>query len=85
MKKIILILFLIILVGAGIAAWIFLGPGTRFSQDKKALYISSKAATRKAILDSLEKNNLVSNITAFDFLATRMNYWDRIRPGKYEF
>lgn len=84
MKKIILILLLIVLVGAGISAWIILGPGTGFSQDKKALYISSKATTRKAVLDSLEKNNLVSNITAFDFLATRMKYWDRIRPGKYE-
>lgn len=85
MKKIILILLFIVLFAAAIGAWILLGSGTDFNQDKKALYISSKAATRKAILDSLEKNNIVSNITAFDFLATRMNYWDRIRPGKYEF
>ncbi|MGZ5286186.1 MAG: endolytic transglycosylase MltG [Flavisolibacter sp.] len=85
MKKIILILFFIILFAAGVAAWIVMGPGTGFNQGKKALYISSKAATRKAILDSLEKNNIVSNVNAFDFLATRMNYWDKIRPGKYEF
>lgn len=84
MKKIFLIvLFLIVLAGL-IGAWIFFGTATGFSGDEKALYIRSNAANQKAVLDSLTKNNIVSNTSAFEFLANRLNYWKNIRPGKYE-
>jgi UPF0755 protein len=84
MKKIFLaILFLIVIAGA-IAAWIFLASGTGFSEKSKALYIRTKAATKKAVMDSLEKNSIVGNTAAIDFLAKQMDYWDDIKPGKYE-
>lgn len=67
-----------------VAGWLFLGPATGFSAKKETLYIRSNAATKQAILDSIRKNNLVSNIAAFEFLANRMNYWAVIKPGKYE-
>ena len=75
---------IILLLVAAVSAWIFLGPGTGFSADKKYLYISSKASTKQAVLDSLQKNDIVSNISAFSFLAARLNYWSSIKPGRYE-
>jgi UPF0755 protein len=84
MKKIVLIIFLVFLVGVGIAAWVFLGPGTGFSPSKETLYIRSNAATKQAVLDSLNKNNIISNNTAFNWLADRLDYWKSIKPGKYE-
>jgi UPF0755 protein len=84
MKRILWIAGLVIIIVAGIAAWIFLGPGTGFREPKKALYIRSDAATKKAVLDSLEKNEIIGNETAFNFLADQMDYWDGIKPGKYE-
>jgi UPF0755 protein len=85
MKKKIIWIVLILLVVCGIvAAWIFLGPATGFKENKEYLYISSKAATKEAVMDSLEKKDLVNNTGAFNFLAGRMGYWDNIKPGKYE-
>ena len=85
MKKLLLVLLIIVLIGGAIVAWIFLGAATGFSGKKEILYISSKAATKEAVLDSIRKNKLVSNVTAFEWLAARMNYWSSVKPGKYEF
>jgi UPF0755 protein len=84
MRRVLLIIFLIVFLAAIAAAWILFGSATGFNSNKSFLYISSKAATRQAVLDSLEKNNLVKNTTAFDMLAEKWSYWDKIRPGKYE-
>lgn len=84
MKKLLLIVFLLLLIVAGAAAWIFLGPTTAFPSEKETIYIRTQAANRNAILDSLEKNRIITNRAAFEWLADRMDYWARIRPGKYE-
>lgn len=84
MKKLLIIVIAVIVFCALVAAWIFLGPATGFSSDKKALYIRSDAATKKAVMDSLVKNRIISNETAFEFLANRLNFWKNIKPGKYE-
>jgi UPF0755 protein len=85
MRRILLVIFLAVFLGAVIVAWIFLGSGTGFSENRKALYIGSAATTKEAVLDSLRARKIVSNETAFLFLANRLGYWDKIRPGKYEF
>jgi UPF0755 protein len=84
MKKIIKIGFVLLFIVAGIGAWIFLSSATGFSSAKQYLYIGTNAATKEAVLDSLEKNKTVTNTAAFNFLATRLGYWDNIKPGKYE-
>src|SRR5687767_4007813 len=85
MKKILIFLLIVIIIGAVLAAWIFLGSTTSFEKEKSTLYISSKAANRKAVLDSLRVNKIVTNETAFEFLAKRLDYWNNIKPGKYDF
>ncbi len=84
MKKLLFGFVLLLVVGAGIGAWIFLGSATGFSSAKQALYIRTNAATKQAILDSLTKNKIVTNTAAFSWLAGRMDLWKRIHPGKYE-
>lgn len=84
MKKGIKIGLAVVIVIVAIGAWIFLGSATGFSASKEYLYIRSDAATRQAVLDSLEKNEIVTNRAAFTFLADRMGYWEAIKPGKYE-
>ena len=83
MKKFLRIGLILLLVIVGIGGWIFLGSGTGFSSDKAYLYIRTNA-TKKTVLDSLEKNDIIRNTTAFNFLANRMDYWENIKPGKYE-
>ena len=84
MKKFWKIGLVVLLLLTAIAAWIFLGPATGFSSKKTFLYIRSNAATKTAVLDSLEKNNIVINKSAFNFLAARFGYWENVKPGKYE-
>ena len=84
MKKLILFVLVLILVAAALSAWIFLGSATGFSEPKKYLYIRTTAANQRSVLDSLEKEKLVTNITAFKWLANRMHYWKNIKPGRYE-
>src|SRR4051812_44225711 len=84
MKKLLWIILILILFVVAVAAWIVFGSATGFSSEKRTLYIRSTAATKKAVMDSLTKNNIITNETAFDFLANRMGYWNNIKPGKYE-
>lgn len=84
MKKIIWIGLALVLLAVLIGGWIFLGPGTGFSSSKETLYIRSDAATKEAVLDSIRTNQLVSNTSAFGLLANQLDYWQAIKPGKYE-
>ncbi|MGN6532421.1 MAG: endolytic transglycosylase MltG [Ginsengibacter sp.] len=84
MKKIILIIVLLLIIGALAGAWIFLGPATNFSSPKKALYIRTNAATKQAVVDSLKKNGIIKHTAAFAWLAGQLKYWNNIKPGKYE-
>jgi UPF0755 protein len=84
MKKVLKIVLLLLIIIAGVAAWMFLMSSTSFNSSKAYLYISTNAATKEAVLDSLKKNKLVSNPSAFAFLASRLNYWEAIKPGRYE-
>jgi UPF0755 protein len=84
MKRILRIVLLVVLIVAGLAAWFFLSSATGFSTNKEYLFIPSNAANKQAVLDSLSKNKIITNSAAFSFLATRLGYWDAIKPGKYE-
>jgi UPF0755 protein len=84
MKKILLIILTLLLVIAAIGAWLVLGPGTGFSSKKEVIYIRSNGPTKQAVLDSLRKNDIVFNETIFNWVASQLHYWDKIKPGKYE-
>lgn len=84
MKKILLLVLVLVVLGVAFLSWLFLGSATAFKEPKKALYISSKAATKGAVLDSLKKNSIIKNSTVFGWLADRLEYWQKIKPGKYE-
>ena len=84
MKRIFLVIAIVVIVGALIIGWTFLGTATAFDTPKKALYIRSTAATKGAVLDSIQKNDLIKSTSAFNWLANQMHYWNSIKPGKYE-
>ena len=84
MKKLLLVLLALIVIGVAAGAWVFFGVATGFSANKETLYIRTNNATKDAVLDSLEKNKIVKNLGLFEWAADRMNYWNKIKPGKYE-
>ncbi|MGZ3914198.1 MAG: endolytic transglycosylase MltG [Flavisolibacter sp.] len=84
MKKLVLVVLILLIVAAGILGWVFLGPATGFSSSKKILYIRTEGATKEAVLDSLKTNKIISNNTAFNWLANRMDLWKNLKPGRYD-
>ncbi len=84
MKRILLICLFVVIVFAAIGAWILLGSATGFDDTKRTLYIRTDGATKTAVMDSLKAQHIISNESAFNWIAERMNYWDRVKPGKYD-
>lgn len=82
MKRLLLLIFILLLIAGGIAAWFVAGPATTFTERKKALYIRSGAANKKAVLDSLQP--IITHNSIFEALADRMDLWKNLKPGKYE-
>ncbi|RYD95209.1 MAG: hypothetical protein EOP50_08320, partial [Sphingobacteriales bacterium] len=85
MRRFFVVLFGLLFVLALVAAWLLFGSGTAFGGKRATLYIASGGATRTAVLDSLDKNHIVSSPRLFDWMAGRLGYWAKVRPGKYEF
>jgi UPF0755 protein len=84
MKRILMLISILLVLGLIFGGWLLLGPATDFEAPKKTLYIRSNAATKKAVIDSLVKNHIISSETSFEFLANRLHYWNTIKPGKYD-
>jgi UPF0755 protein len=84
MKKLILAILALLFITGIIAAWLVLGSATAFSEKSKYLYIATGKADKASILDSIKANNLVSRTTMFDWIASQMNVWERVKPGRYK-
>jgi UPF0755 protein len=85
MKKILLSgLMLAIVATAFVGYSRYIAPATAFSEKEKFVYIPTKNATRQYILDELSTESIVKNINHLDWLASKMKYWENIRPGRYK-
>ncbi|MFY7839300.1 MAG: endolytic transglycosylase MltG [Lacibacter sp.] len=84
MKKILLYSFLLLLTAALFLLWRFAGSATNFSESRKYLYIHTGAASEKAVIQTLQDSGFLKNPVLFNWLAGKLDVWERLRPGKYE-
>lgn len=84
MKKVIVSVILIAIVIAAIFAWIFIGPATSFTNNRKYLFVYTAQTGKTPVINTITKDDLVKHPRAFEWLANRLNLWDRLKPGKYE-
>jgi UPF0755 protein len=84
MKKVILILFILIVVAGCILAWMIFGSATTFETRSKYLYAYDSLPPRQQIQQQLEDSNFIKNVWLFNILANRMNVWDKVKPGRFE-
>lgn len=87
MKKIfLLILTLLLLAGAGVA-YIFyqriFAPNVKLSKSKSFLYIKT-GSNFNQVVDELTSQQILINAESFKWLAEKMNYTERVIPGRYE-
>jgi UPF0755 protein len=82
-KKLILLLLLILLLIAGLAGYLFLGPGTSFPSDRYDLYIHT-GMNYEELDSALRKDEVLTHPAVFDWLAKRLSYPASMKAGKYE-
>ena len=84
MKKAFTGLALLLLLISAWLAWNILGSSTAFDTTSKILYIPSAKPDRDGVMDSLKRNKMLSSPGMFNWLASRAEYWEHIKPGRYE-
>jgi peptidoglycan lytic transglycosylase G len=85
MKKILLATILVIACILAWLTWSILGPSTSFEGKTVTVYIPSAKPTRDMVMAELNKKDVLASPSIFEFLASRVGYWDKIKPGKYVF
>ena len=83
LKRIIFTLIVIALVIIAIVGR-FLFSNTSFDEKSKFLYIHTGETSQEQVMKSLQEEKMIRNPKSFEFLATQMDVWKNVRPGRYE-
>jgi len=83
MKRFLFVLVVLILTAAAFFAWEFFGPGTSFTGQRYFLYIKT-GMTYDELNGLLQKDTVINSPTLFKWLASRMDYSQNVKAGKYE-
>ena len=84
MKKKIFIAVAAILLCVLIMAWFVFSAATKFTEKSRYIYVNEDADAKTQVMEQLNKNNLIRNTGLFSFIASRLNTWERLKPGRFE-
>jgi UPF0755 protein len=84
MKKIILSVVILIVVVVALVAWLVLGSATNFNEGKKYIYVYTGKANEEAVMNFIKEKEILNNPGLFEWVAARLNVWQRLKPGRYE-
>ncbi|TDW97366.1 endolytic transglycosylase MltG [Dinghuibacter silviterrae] len=84
MRKILTLLFIALLLLCAAAAWVVIGPGTCFAPPKKSLYVHTGKTDKASVMQTLHSAAYIKYPRIFDWLATKMGVWNKVKPGRYE-
>ncbi len=82
MKKIIRLLFVVILVIAARLAWKIAGPATSFDGKNYFLLIRT-GSNYQDLLSTLRNDQVIASPGIFDLLAARLDYPQKVKAGRY--
>jgi len=83
MRTIFRIGLLVLILLLAFIGWRILGPATGFSDDKYNLYIRT-GMDYEELAALMRKDTVVTSQAAFNFMASRMDYRQNVKAGKYE-
>jgi UPF0755 protein len=84
MKRIFSLLFLIIIIGLLLGAYLVFAPATQFSSDAKYLYVRDSTPIQETIMQQFDTGNIIRSKSIFNFLANKTNAYSRATPGRFE-
>lgn len=73
-----------VVIVIAVGAWFVFGSATSFSGKNKFLYLHEDQNNKDSVLAILKRDDIISNIRTFSFLADRMDMWSKLKPGKFE-
>jgi len=86
-KKILLtIFFILILAGAGVVYYLYrqiLAPNVSVTKENEFVYLPT-GSTFSQVVDSLQASGMLQNVASFQWVAERMGYPEKVKPGKYQ-
>jgi UPF0755 protein len=74
----------VVIIVIALVAWFVFGSATAFSGKNRFLYIRDGQNNKDSLLAILRREDQVSNIRTFSFIADRLDMWSRLKPGKFE-
>jgi len=84
MKRLLKIILALAIIIVAIIAWFVFGSATSFSDKRKFLYIHEGSNNKDSVLAILKRDDIISNLGTFSFIADRLDMWKRLKPGKFE-
>ena len=84
MKKVILILFILLVIAGCVFAWMVFGSATTFDTQSKYVYAYDSLPPKQQIEQQFKDSNYIKNVWLFDIVADRMNVWNRLKSGRFE-
>lgn len=78
------ILLAVLLVPLAIVGWWTFGPGTRFEQKSKYLYLHSGQLNMEQLVQQLIDSQCISSPRLFGVLAGNAQLAQKLKPGRYE-
>lgn len=87
MKKILFLILTLLLLAGAVVAYIFyqriFAPNLKIKDNKTFLYIRT-GSNFNQVVDELTSQQILINAESFKWLAEKMNYTERVIPGRYE-
>ena len=84
MKQKIIAVVLIVVLALGTMAWLILGNGTAFTGKTKYIYVKTGKANETEVMNFIRKENLVRFPAVFSRVASQLDIWKKLKPGRYE-
>lgn len=84
MKKFLGFLLILLLIAAGVLAWLLFTPATQFEQKNKYLLVYEQSTAAAEIKQQLQAEPIIRNTGVFLAVAGRLQVWDKIKAGRFE-
>jgi len=65
-------------------AWILFSPATAIRDKSAFVLVTDQNKTAIQVMQEIKEKNILKSPSVFDFLATKTNTWQRMRPGRFK-
>ena len=83
MKRFFITLFILVIIGAAVGAWLVFGPATAFNQDEKYIYVRDDLSVEAQVMNQLDTGRYIRTPFVLQQALTRFSAWQNVKPGRF--